>query len=711
MSRVVPVETRVAHRPKRIGRRSEQTLCRAEALVSFALLREPVDRLISTAVELLVTSIPGATAAGYLVDGAVGSLVATAGGVAPAKRKVPVGILARDPAGVFLTLRGGTGQVLALLDVRATGLLADDTKFIVRVGDVLSTLLDCDRKVQTLRASEARLVEAQRISHVGSYDFELATNTAVWSDELYRIFGQEPQSFDATYDKFMALFHPEDRAQALAVYRGCLETLEPFETSDRIIRPDGSIRTLATWGEVICDDEGKPARMVGICWDISERRAIEEQLVREALHDRLSGLPNRALLLDRLTQGLGALRRHGTSLAVLFIDIDHFKVINDSLGHEAGDEVLIEVARRLESAMRPGDTVGRFGGDEFVVLCEALDHPAQALVVASRLQAALNEPVVVHDAEFVITVSIGIALPVSSADDAGALLRDADAAMYRAKQNGRARSVLFAEVMRAEAMDRLETETQLRRALTDNQLRVHYQPLVDVTGGSLVGMEALVRWQHPTRGLVAPNDFIAIAEETGLVIPLGEWVLERACEQLVSWQRDHPQHGQLSMAVNLSGVQVGSADLSERLDAILERTGVRRSSIELEITESVLMRTAEDTMKVLSDLKALGVRLSVDDFGTGYSSLSYLKRYPVDTLKIDRSFVDGLGRDPEDSAIVEAIQALALSLGMTTIAEGVEEEIQLVELRRLGCTSAQGFLFSKPKPAEELVELLTLGTC
>ncbi|MFN2540050.1 MAG: putative bifunctional diguanylate cyclase/phosphodiesterase, partial [Mycobacteriales bacterium] len=442
---------------------------------------------------------------------------------------------------------------------------------------------------------------------------------------------------------------------------------------------------------------------VGICWDITERREMEEQLVREALHDRLTGLPNRALFLDRLTQSLAALPRGRGALAVLFLDVDHFKVINDSMGHDAGDDVLVELGRRLEQLMRPGDTLARFGGDEFVVLCHGIYHPAEAVHLAESLADGLSGPMKVNGAEVVVAVSVGIALSTTSEDRAGDLLRDADAAMYRAKRDGRARSVLFADTMREEAMARLETEVELRRALTSGDLRLHYQPVVDLASGQVVGVEALLRWQHRTRGLVLPDDIIAIAEETGLIVPLGEWVLEQACEQLVAWHRDAPH---LTMAVNLSGVQLGRADFVARVADVLTRTGVDRSVLSLEVTESVLMRDAEEALWVLGALKSLGVRISVDDFGTGYSSLTYLKRFPVDVLKIDRSFVDGLGSDADDLAIVQAIQALATSLGMDTIAEGIETAVQRDVLLSLGCRRAQGYLFAQPGPAAETTALL-----
>ncbi len=690
---------------------SSRALARAEALIDLATTRKSVGDLQNHAVQLGAANLPGATVALYYlsVDGTVLMLAAVSGGDAPVERPVDAEwtTSARRSA-VDIALRRDSGEPFALLAVTAPVLKEDDVAFALRLAEVTAVSVTRARREEELTRSEARLIEAQRISHVGSYDFEIATNTNIWSDQLYRIYGREPQSFMATYERFMEMLHPDDREHVAAVHQHSMATLEPYEMEERVIWPDGQVRTLASWGEVVPDAEGRPARMVGICWDITEQRQIEEQLVREALHDKLTGLPNRALLVDRLAQALASVQRHRRTLGVLFIDIDRFKVINDSLGHEAGDEVLVEVARRLSALVGPGHTVARFGGDEFVVLCEDLDDPAEAARVADRIQAELSRPVPVRGSELFVTVSTGIALSSGDDDVASSMLRDADAAMYQAKQDGRARSAVFADAMRAQAMGRLDTEVELRRALADDQLRVHYQPLRDVQTGALVGLEALVRWQHPVRGLVAPMEFIPIAEETGLIVPLGEWVLEAACVQLATWHRDFPEHGRLSVAVNLSGSQIVQADFVERVARILERTGVSRSALELEITESVLMRDAEKAMAVLHSLKALGVHLSVDDFGTGYSSLSYLRRFPVDALKIDRSFVDGLGQEAEDSAIVQAIQALAVSLGMTTVAEGVETAMQLDVLRHLGCRRAQGFWFSEAAPADQITALLAV---
>jgi diguanylate cyclase (GGDEF)-like protein/PAS domain S-box-containing protein len=567
-------------------------------------------------------------------------------------------------------------------------------------------LVEARRELDEARRSTQRLIEAQRISGVGSYDFEIATNTNVWSDQLYRIYGREPQSFNASYEVFLSMLHPDDREHVVAVHQHALETNSAYEMEERVVWPDGQVRTLASWGEVVADEEGRPLRMVGICWDITDRKTMEARLVHGTLHDALTGLPNRSLLEDRLALAVRALARREQPLGLLFLDVDHFKFVNDSLGHDAGDALLVSVAERIAATVRPGDTVARFGGDEFVVVCEELASAGEALGLAQRIQDAVSAPLVVSGTELVVSVSTGIALTTDPETLPGSLLRDADSAMYNAKRSGRARSVVFADEMREQVIGRFETETQLRRALAEGQLRVHYQPILALAGsapGSVGAVEALVRWEHPTRGLVLPAEFVTIAEDTGLIVPLGEWVLEEACRQVVAWD---VQGTRLSVSVNVSGVQITQPDVVSRVAAVLDRTGVDPSRVALEMTESVLMRDAEETLSVLRALKDLGVRLHVDDFGTGYSSLSYLKRFPVDAVKVDRSFVDGLANDPEDIAIVEAIISLAHTLGIEVIAEGVESLPQLQALQAMGCESAQGYLFSRPVPAQDVARTL-----
>ena len=414
------------------------------------------------------------------------------------------------------------------------------------------------------------------------------------------------------------------------------------------------------------------------------------QALHQAVHDALTGLPNRTLFADRIQHALDAAPRRGTQVAVLFCDLDDFKVVNDSLGHQQGDGLLVEVASRLRSGLRAGDTVARFGGDEFGILLEEVGDVTDAVRVAELVVELLASPFRVGVREHVIGCSIGIALSGPGSDTPEALVRDADAAMYRAKTRGRGGHEVFDEAMRTRALARLRTEAELRRAIAGGELRVHYQPIVTLPDGLLLGAEALVRWQHPERGMLPPADFIAIAEQSGLVVPIGRWVLEEACREAAGWADPG-----LTVSVNLSPRQVGDGLIEAVADAIT-RSRLEPGRLALEITEGTLLEDSDAARGTLKALKALGVQLVLDDFGTGYSSLGYLKRLPLDGLKIDRSFVDGLGTDADDSAIVSAVAGMAASLGLTLIAEGVETDAQLAELRRLACERAQGFLFGRP---------------
>jgi diguanylate cyclase (GGDEF)-like protein len=426
-------------------------------------------------------------------------------------------------------------------------------------------------------------------------------------------------------------------------------------------------------------------------------------MLHQAFHDALTELPNRALFLDRLEQALVRQGRRSALTAVLFLDLDRFKWINDSLGHAAGDQLLVQVAERLGNATRPGDSVARFGGDEFVVLCDDLDGEWEALTIAKRLESALSNHFCVEGRDITVSASVGIATTASATGaTADSLLRDADAAMYRAKERGRNRIESFQGGMRARAVERLEVESDLRRALERGELRVHYQPVVRLAGAAMVGVEALVRWQHPERGLVPPGEFIPVAEETGLIQPLGAFVLRESCRQVATWNRANPERVPLSVAVNLSARQMSASDLTRLVLTALNESGLEPGLLCLEITESVLMEDVTASRNVLMSLKELGVRLGIDDFGTGYSSLLYLRRFPVDILKVDRSFVSGLGQNSEDGAIVAGVLGLAHALGVGAIAEGVEEPEQADKLAALGCELAQGFLWSKPLAAEEL---------
>lgn len=468
----------------------------------------------------------------------------------------------------------------------------------------------------------------------------------------------------------------------------------------------------------VCAQQGSLCRVY--VRDLSEqrqaddgRRLAEEQLAYQALHDPLTGLPNRNLLLDRIGHALALARRHRSTAALLYADIDNFKLINDSMGHEVGDELLIAVARRIQDALRCSDTVARtgrdilarVGGDEFVVLCEALGAERDVIGIAERIGARFAEPFLVADQRLFVRLSIGITLTSASASPSS-LVRDADAAVRRAKERGGDRYEVFDPEIRARVLDRIQKENELRGAIEGDQLRLYYQPIVSVLDGGVVGAEALLRWQHPERGLVAPQDFIPLAEDGGMIVPFGRWVLEHAVSQLAAWQASLGVRSPLRISVNVSARQIIDDDLSAFITELLQRHKVKPPQLVLEFTESILLEDTAACTRVLRDLRRLGVRLALDDFGTGYSSLAYLRRLPFDALKLDRSFISGLVQRTTDLQITAAVIEMARALEMTVIAEGVEDPEQLESLRRLGCHFAQGFHFAAPMPPEEMTLLL-----
>ena len=430
-----------------------------------------------------------------------------------------------------------------------------------------------------------------------------------------------------------------------------------------------------------------------------------DQLARQAFRDPLTSLPNRALFMDRLSHALTRTERRGEQLAVLFLDLDRFKVVNDSLGHGVGDQLLIGVSQRLAACLRPEDTIARLGGDEFAILLEDVKDDKGPTSVADRLTGELQQPFVVEGREVVITVSIGIAMSTARRMTPEDILRDADLAMYHAKGKGKARYEVFDKSMNAPAKERMDLELDLRNAVARGEFILHYQPVVELPTGRITEVEALVRWKHPQRGLLFPADFVGLSEETGLIVPLGRWVLHEACRQTRQWQLAAPAT-KLAISVNLSARQLQQPGLVDEIGEVLRETRLDPGALRLEITETVVMHDAPITLAKLEALKALGVQLAIDDFGTGYSSLGYLKRFPVDTLKIDRSFVKGIGRDVEDSAIVRAVITVAKSLGLSVTAEGIETADQLDQLRTLGCDHGQGYFFAKPMTSDRVPAFL-----
>jgi diguanylate cyclase (GGDEF)-like protein/PAS domain S-box-containing protein len=458
----------------------------------------------------------------------------------------------------------------------------------------------------------------------------------------------------------------------------------------------------------ISNEQGRVTHFVSVMREVTERKAVEEQLRRNAFHDSLTGLPNRLLFMERLGHTLVKVKQHPEHLfAVLFLDLDRFKVINDSLGHMVGDQLLIEIARRLEACLHATDTVARLGGDEFTILLENIQNAEDATKVAQRVHDELSVPFNLNGHEVFTSVSIGIVLSTTEFDRPEDLLRGADIAMYRAKGLGKACHEVFDTAMHTRVVALMQLENDLRRAIERHELQLYYQPIVALTTGKIVGFEALVRWQHPDRGLISPAKFVPIAEETGLIIPLGQWVLKEACRQLKAWQQAFPHTPPLTVSVNLSSRQFSRHSLIGEIRNALDSSGLDPSHLKLEITETAIMENTESAMDMLLQIKEMGIQLSVDDFGTGYSSLGYLYRFPMDLLKIDRSFISRVDVDGEKLELVRTIITLAWNLGMDVIAEGVETTKQLAQLKALKCEYAQGYLFSKPLSVADVGVLLS----
>lgn len=561
------------------------------------------------------------------------------------------------------------------------------------------------RALQALRESERRYALSARGANDGLWVWDVARNSVYYSPRWKTMLGWAEDEIGDSPEEWFSRVPPEDHERLCAAIEGHRIGETPaIEVEHRMRCRDGSYRWMLTRGIAERADDGSVARIAGSQSDITERKEALERITHDALHDPLTALPNRALFMDRLERTLAReRRREGRLFAVLFIDLDRFKLVNDSLGHVVGDEILQLASARLIKTVRASDTVARLGGDEFAILLERLDHVTEAVRTANRIQDAFAEPLCVNDHEIFLTASIGIALSVTGYSHSHEILRDADIAMYRAKAQGRARHEVFDRTMHNRAVELLRFETDLRHAISRDELRLHYQPIVSLLDGEVTGFEALIRWQRGDE-LVPANEIIPVAEESTLILTLGDWVMAEALRQLAEWNRSRPVESQFEMHVNLSARQLIQPDLVERVHEHLRRTGVKPEQLHLELTETVLISNAEIAADVIRRLRESRIGVSLDDFGTGYSSLSALREYPFDTLKIDRSFV-AAADSVRTNGIIRAITELAELLGMTVTVEGIETPEQLVRINEFGAQFGQGFLFARPMPAEEAIRV------
>ena len=550
-----------------------------------------------------------------------------------------------------------------------------------------------------LERSEKALAAAQAVAHIGSWDYDVTSGQAIWSDELFKIYGITREEFGCQPGTLWRFDHPDDVGEVRRQYESACESGKPYSMIHRLVRPDGDIRWVREIGQFEYDGDGHPVREIGTIQDVTEKKEAEDRLAFLAHFDTLTGLPNRVLLRDRLNQDIARAVRDGLLGAVLFLDLDHFKEVNDSLGHSAGDVLLREIAARLSADMRKGDTVCRYSGDEFIIAINDIETLDSVADFANRTLAALSQPFVIDGREISSSASIGISVYPNDGDDTEALVKHADVAMYQAKAGGRNSFRFYQPAMQEAATHRLSLQSELRRAVERSEFVVHYQPIVDLHSGRTVAAEALLRWQHPLRGLVAPNEFVPIAEETGLIAQIGRWVLERACLDLAGWRG--ATGVDIDMNVNVAPRQFRGFQLIDDVDRAVKRAAIEPQRLRLEITESLLMDNDLQALDIMTRLKAIGAQIELDDFGTGYSSLGRIGAFPIDGLKIDRSFVGKIAHDEYSRVIARAIIGLANSLGLGIVAEGVETRDQIDLLKSFGCRDAQGFYFSRPLSADD----------
>lgn len=605
----------------------------------------------------------------------------------------------RDAVRHELTAVRGDGTVVPIAFSVNQMRLDDRVTFICVVQDITER----KRAEEALRESEERLKLAVTATRSGIWDADLRSGSSWWSPEFLAMLGYDPGELPPRVGTWEALIHPDDAPWTTALIQRYLRGEVPeYEPVYRVRRKDGTWVWIEAKGRCLRDDNGVAYRFTGAMSDVTERKRFEEQLMYMATHDPLTGLPNRTLLQDRLQHAMGLVRRKGGTLAVLFLDLDRFKLINDSLGHHIGDGLLKAVSTTLAACVRATDTVGRLGGDEFLVIAEDLSSPQDAGRIAKAMLQALARPMAVEgqDQALFVSPSIGIATYTGEPFDTATMLRHADAAMYSAKSSGGNTYRFFIPEMNEEAVARLTLERSLREAIEQEQFQVFYQPKVDVATLRPVGLEALIRWKHPEKGWIPPSTFIPVAEEVGLIGAVGAWVMRTALRQVAAWQARGVEP--LPIAVNVSVRQLTGAGAADTIRAILEDIGTDPRWLELEVTESTMMDNLGSIVETLKDLRALGLKIAVDDFGTGYSSLSYLRRLPITALKVDRSFIDEVTSNADDAAIAATIIAMGNRLGLTIVAEGIETEDQLAFLRRHNCDEAQGYHIARPMPIADL---------
>lgn len=601
-------------------------------------------------------------------------------------------------------------------EVGATDFIAKPWQILI-LSHRVRYMLRTGRVLEALRESQAGLARAQQLAHLGSWTWTLRTNQFTVSDEVVRILGLSSDQFDRTPEAYLRNVHPDDQELVRQSLEEALALRRDYEVDYRVIRPDGEERIVTERGAPACDEQGRVVTVTGTIQDITVRRNAEAQMFLSTFYDRLTNLPNRVLFEERLRQALESAQQTGETGAVLMLNLDHFRRINETMGLMAGDEVLHAVADRLQDCVRKDDvrtgpthhpspyTLARLVADTFSILMPHLRTTRDAAKMARRLLAAIQQPFSIAQKDITLSASIGITLFPSNAADVPTLLQQADAALQSAKAKGGTRFVYFAQALSANQTERLALEADLRRAIQQNEFVLHYQPQVDVRRWAIRGVEAFLRWRHPTRGLLGPGQFLSCAEEAGLTVAIGEWVIGAACRQQKAWHEAGLPP--VRVAVNLSPAHFRHQGLVETISLAVQDMGRSSEHLELEVTESMIMRDLDHSLKVLKHLKALGVRIALDDFGTGFTSLRELRLLPMDAVKIDASFIQEAGAMEGSSGFTAALITLAHSLKCRAIAEGVETQAQLEALQRAGCEEVQGFLYSPPRTAEETTQLLT----